>query len=254
MTAGEDERGLIEARDHDQQAAWSPAGDDTTVPERASTRVQPHFTASIYAPAMRPGTVTVDVLAFVRASLPDPPARVLEIGAGSGELAAALRELGHEVTAIDPQAETDGVEPVALLDLPAPDEPFDAAVAIVSLHHVTPLGRSLRHLAGLLRRGALLVVDEFDGWAYDEAAAAWWLSHSGVERAPGDLIADLREHVHPLGAIREALTSWFDIGVPVPGAYLYRWKLDPVLRAEEEALIAAGKLPATGARFVAVRR
>jgi len=34
----------------------------------------------------------VDVLAFVRASLPAPPARILEVGAGDGALAADLRE------------------------------------------------------------------------------------------------------------------------------------------------------------------
>jgi hypothetical protein len=40
----------------------------------------------------------------------------------------------------------------------------------------------------------------------------------------------------------------------VPGPYLYRWDLDPALRAVEEALVAQGVLPATGARFVGVRR
>ena len=45
------------------------------------------------------------VLAFARGVLPAPPARILEIGAGDGELAAALREGGHEVTAIDPKAQ-----------------------------------------------------------------------------------------------------------------------------------------------------
>ena len=46
----------------------------------------------------------------------------------------------------------------------------------------------------------------------------------------------------------------FDVGEEVPGAYLYRWKVDPALRDEEERLIAAGELPAVGSRFVAVRR
>jgi SAM-dependent methyltransferase len=196
---------------------------------------------------------TADVIAYVRSSLPGPPARVLEVGAGDGSLAAALRDAGYDVVAIDP-AGSDPVLPLALADYEAPPRSFDAAVAIVSLHHVVPLGHSLRHLAGLVKRGGVLVVDEFDGWAYDEPAATWWLSHSGVERAAADIIAELREHVHPLAAIREALTAWFDVGVPVLGPYLYRWKLDPALRGEEEELIAAGAIPATGARFVAVRR
>jgi SAM-dependent methyltransferase len=194
-----------------------------------------------------------DVVAYVRAALPGPPARVLEVGAGDGSLAAALRAAGYEVVAIDPAGE-EPVLPVALMDYEAPPRSFDAAVAVVSLHHVVPLGRSLRALAGLLKRGALLVVDEFDGWAYDERTAAWWFSHSGHDGTPAEQIAMLREHVHPLAAIREALSAWFEIGLPVPGPYLYRFKLDPALRSEEEALIASGEIVATGARFVAVLR
>ena len=41
---------------------------------------------------------------------------------------------------------------------------------------------------------------------------------------------------------------------PVPGAYLYRWYIDPELREEEERLIAIGGLPAVGRRFIATRR
>jgi len=198
---------------------------------------------------------TADVIAYVRSSLPGPPARVLEIGAGDGSLAAALREAGYDVVAIDPGNAADGVEQTALADYEAPPRSFDAAVAVVSLHHVVPLEHSLRHLAGLVRHGAPLVVDEFDGWAYDERAADWQLSHAGEQdHTTAEIIAALREHVHPLSAIREALTAWFDVGVPVLGAYLYRWKIDPALRGEEEELIARGAIPATGARFVAVRR
>jgi hypothetical protein len=54
--------------------------------------------------------------------------------------------------------------------------------------------------------------------------------------------------------IRAALAQEFHLGEPVPGPYLYRWELHPALRAVEEELIAAGELPATGARFVAIRR
>ena len=34
---------------------------------------------------------------------------------------------------------------------------------------------------------------------------------------------------------------------------LYRWKLDPELRDEEETGIAAGEIPAVGSRFMAMR-
>jgi hypothetical protein len=54
--------------------------------------------------------------------------------------------------------------------------------------------------------------------------------------------------------IRTELSPWFDVGEPVPGPYLYRWDLPADLRAAEEALIATGELPATGARLIGRRR
>ena len=71
---------------------------------------------------------------------------MLEIGAGDGELAAASRSAGYDVTAIDPKG-GDGILQVALADLDAPPRSFDAAVAMLSLHHVVPLGQSLRRLS-----------------------------------------------------------------------------------------------------------
>ncbi len=185
--------------------------------------------------------------------------RVLEVGAGRGELAASLSASGYDVVAIDPKAEDAHVLAVALADF-ASDEPFDAAVAVVSLHHVEPLEASARHLAALLRPGAPLLVDEFDVSALDERAATWWLAqrrargepeHDHQPETPLELIANMREHVHALDDVRTALEPWFELGDQVPGTYLYRWKLDESLRGEEERLVAAGELPRTGVRFVA---
>jgi SAM-dependent methyltransferase len=198
--------------------------------------------------------LAVDVLAFVCASLPAPPARVLEVGAGDGELAGALRGLGYDVLAIDPASEAAGVLPVALHELSEADASFDAAVAVLSLHHVDPLAESCRRLATLLRPGGPLVIDEFDVERYDERAARWWLEHHPHEHDPAEMIAGLREHIHPLRLVRAALAPWFALGEPVPGPYLHRWDLPPGLRGAEEELIAAGELPATGARLVGVRR
>jgi SAM-dependent methyltransferase len=194
-----------------------------------------------------------EVVAYVRAALPRPPARVLEVGAGDGSLAAVLTAAGYEVTAIDPKGEPP-VLAVPLLELDAPPRSFDAAVAVVSLHHVVPLGASLRRLSEVLRHGARLVVDEFDVDQLDERASDWWLRHAGVQRDPADHVAEMREHLYSVAQIRTELAAWFDLGESVPGAYMYRWKVDPALRAEEEQGIAAGVLPATGARFIAVRR
>jgi len=195
---------------------------------------------------------------FVRASLPPPAARVLEIGAGDGELAARLGAAGYEVVAIDPAGEG-AVLPVPLLELEEPHASFDAALAVVSLHHVEPLEPSCRRLAEVVRPGGTLVVDEFDVGLMDEAAAGWLLDRwreTGQERDrdPADMVAELRAHLHPLGTLRDELGEWFELGPVARASYLYRWYLGEEFREGEEELIAAGSLPELGARFTGTRR
>jgi SAM-dependent methyltransferase len=184
---------------------------------------------------------------------------VLEVGAGDGTLAAALAAGGYDVVAIDPDSGGEGVQAVPLHQLEAPDASFDAAVAVVSLHHVQPLARSCRRLADVLKPGAPLVVDEFDTERFDERAAAWWLAQRRAagaqhDETPAEHVAAMRGHIHPVSRVAEELAAWFDVGPPVPGPYLYRRHLDWALRPVEERLIAAGELPAVGLRFIATRR
>ena len=76
-------------------------------------------------------------LAVLRRLLPPPPARILDIGAGTGFLALPLAALGHQVTAVDlsagmlaqlrARAEADGLE-LSIVEATAespPDGPFD---------------------------------------------------------------------------------------------------------------------------------
>jgi SAM-dependent methyltransferase len=202
--------------------------------------------------------LTVELLAFVRSSLPPPPAQILEVGAGDGELANALNAAGYEVTAIDPAAEPGGpVQPIALIDV---DGRFDAAVAVVSLHHVEPLEASCAHLATLLEPGGVLVVDEIDSQIFDTTAATWWLGQRRAlgsrdeDLGPSEMVDDLRHHVHPVSRMMDALTPHFALGAPVRGPYLHRWNLPAALYAPELDLIAAGLLPPVGWRQVGIRR
>jgi SAM-dependent methyltransferase len=198
------------------------------------------------------------VASFVVGSLPPAPARVLEVGAGDGELAAALTSIGYEVTAIDPASSAAPVRPVALHELREPPGSFDAAVAVVSLHHVEPLAESCRRLGEVIRPGGTLVLDEIDVDRFDEKTARWWLDHRQADEEGvhdhAEVVAHLRHHCHRLGDLRAALGEWFALGEPVRGSYLYRWNLPPGVRELEEQLIAAGGLPAIGARLVGVRR
>jgi SAM-dependent methyltransferase len=202
---------------------------------------------------------SVDLRAFVRANLPEPPGRVLEVGAGAGHLARALDAAGYDVLAIDPRSEDEEVRAVALVDLAEPPASFAAAVAVVSLHHVDPLDESCRRLGELVEPGGTLVVDEFDVGAFDLGAAAWWLEQRAAigepqPQAAEELVADHREHLHPLERILEALEPHFELGPPLRGAWLHRWNLGDSLRAVEEEAIARGRLRAVGARLVGRRR
>jgi SAM-dependent methyltransferase len=200
-----------------------------------------------------------EVEAWVRANLPPPPARVLEVGAGDGTLARSLRTAGYEVTAIDPKSETPDVQPLALVDLPDPAHLFDAAVAVVSLHHVEPLAASIERLAAVMGQGAPLLLDEFDASALDERAAAWWLEQLRARgddepETPAEVVATMRAKVHSIDHLVRTLTRDFEVGEPERGTYLYRWRLDESLRPPEEQLVAAGELPPTGVRIIARRR
>ncbi|HET8607671.1 MAG TPA: methyltransferase domain-containing protein [Gaiellaceae bacterium] len=234
-----------------------PAGNPIELFE--PTRPEAAFTATHGHEHGHEPPVASDVATFVRANLPPPPARVLEIGAGDGELARTLAGAGYDVLAIDPEPRGAGVRACALHELDEPPASFDAAVAVVSLHHVEPLAGSVARLADSLKPGAPLVLDELDVAALDRTAAAWWIEQRCARGAdapddPDEVVAEHRAHLHPLERILEALAERFELGVPLRGAYLYRWHLDASLRPVEEELIARGRLPAVGARLLAFRQ
>lgn len=199
-----------------------------------------------------------DVAEYVFGALPPAPARVLEVGAGDGELAQTLASAGYDVVAIDPAGTSDHVRPVALHELREPAASFDAAVAVASLHHVEPLRESYRRLAEVVRPGGALVLDEMDVARFDERATGWFLEHREPdEHEPGtaaEILAWLRHHCHDLTTMRDALGEFFALGAPVLGPCLYRRARRLELRDEEEELIAAGRLPAVGVRILGTRR
>ena len=64
----------------------------------------------------------------------------------------------------------------------------------------------------------------------------------------------MRAHIHAVALLQTELAPWFALGEPVRGPYLHRWNLPPGLLEEEQRAIAAGTIPATGARLVGTRR
>ena len=126
---------------------------------------------------------------------------------------------------------------------------------MVSLHHVVPLGQSLRRLSEVLRHGARLVVDEFDVDLLDERAV-------GLVARPRTATTSSPPTTSPRCAstcTRSARSarSWrrgSTSASPSRARTSTAGRTGPELRDEEERLIAAGELPAVGTRFIAIRR
>jgi SAM-dependent methyltransferase len=208
--------------------------------------------------------------AFVRSWLPAPPARVLEIGCGDGELALALSQEGWRVTAVDPAApEGDPFIRGAIEALdPSEYAPFDAAVAVLSLHHLRDIQATLGKIHALLRPGAVFIVDEFSNEeSRHEATAEFYfhqrlaLLHTGQSHADngtglvyeGDSLEDLLsrlskrwEHIHEGRRLVSALESRFAVHESESGPFLFREGLDPSLEPLERRLIAKGGIRPVG--------
>lgn len=222
------------------------------------------------------GSTLAEVEGFVRSELPPPPARVLEVGCGTGELALSLSAGGWRVTAVDPRApEGEPFVRAAVEDLDAADhEPFDAAIAVLSLHHAGDMGAVLDRVRSLLRPGGVFVVDEFRKEHLSERPTAAFyyyqrlsLLHAG-RRGDGASgghdpdeasfeswyarVSEGRAGVHGEGDIVAALEERFATRSLSYGPYLFRHGLDAEVEPLERKLIEEGGIRPTGLRWVGV--
>jgi SAM-dependent methyltransferase len=204
---------------------------------------------------------------FAREHLPPPPARVLEVGCGQGELTTALVVAGWDVLGIDPLAPLgDRFRRIRLEDVDPAEEMFDAVLASHSLHHIRDLEHALDHVRALLRPGGALVLDEH-GWDLaDEPTLDWLygqrraLAAAGVGEAPASL-EELRgeweaEHLglHGAEALRTAVDARFEERVFVRTPFLHRLVGGVATEVLEQALIDAGAIQPLGFRFAGVAR
>jgi 2-polyprenyl-3-methyl-5-hydroxy-6-metoxy-1,4-benzoquinol methylase len=201
---------------------------------------------------------------FVLEQVGDPPARVLEVGCGEGELARALARAGHSVTAIDPRAPDGPIFRRVTIEEFSDPTRFDYVVASLSLHHVEDLGRALDMIAGLLHAGGTLVVVEFAWdridrataeWALERHSAAsssgkpsWWMRCCGGERCAAEW--DAKQGFHSSRRIRDELELRFVECHFEWVPYLYPALDEDTSEAVETAAIEAGDINATGFRYV----
>jgi SAM-dependent methyltransferase len=226
---------------------------------------------------MGPSAWNEDIAAFVTASLPAHPGRILEVGCGQGWLTHRLAGAGHDVRGIDPEApEGPLFERATLRDFRDPG-PFGVVVAILSLHHIDDLVGGLDKIDGLLAPGGSLIVVEFAWDRFDDATAEWCLERVPVEFDNGNWLhrrcAELRERVQegrPLHA-RESFRRWadaegFHASTEILPELRLRWAerlfswneylypdLDGVTEAEERAAIGSGAIQALSFRFMGLK-
>jgi 2-polyprenyl-3-methyl-5-hydroxy-6-metoxy-1,4-benzoquinol methylase len=116
------------------------------------------------------GRVRAAWTALLQDALPAPPARILDLGCGTGSLSVVLAELGHTVQGLDlsprmleraaAKARSHGVE-VALLEGdasgPRVDGPFDV---VLSRHVLWTVPAVLKRWTSLLTPGGRLILVE----------------------------------------------------------------------------------------------
>jgi len=143
----------------------------------------------------------VDLHALATRELPRPPARVLEVGCGKGELARTLAADGYDVLAIDPRAPKGPIFRRTTLEELRDEGPFDAALASFAIHHVDDLAVALDKLHSLLRRDAPLVVRDFAWDLVDEPTARWDYERLGRKGGFAEWCAE-HQHLHGFDAMR----------------------------------------------------
>ena len=127
---------------------------------------------------------------FLRDVAP-PPARALDVGCGTGALAARLAAAGYDVTGIDPSrgmldvmarraAAAQRVEGSAT-DMPFDDAAFDLAVSVATMHHIADpdsVRAALSEMVRVVRPGGRVVV-----WDHNPRNPYW---PSLMRRVPQD--------------------------------------------------------------------
>lgn len=124
---------------------------------------------------------TNHTVAFVQEYLPKTDIKILEVGCGHGEVAAALTQLGYQVTAIDLLPEN--IERAKALGVDAhvgdimtfgAENTYDAVLFTRSLHHIHPLDTALARVKTLLNEMGKILVEDFAIEQMDMKTANWF--------------------------------------------------------------------------------
>jgi SAM-dependent methyltransferase len=160
---------------------------------------------------------------LVAEALPPPPARVLDIGSGTGVVSLAMAQAGHDVTAIDPDptaielAERSAHRARAgrlvyhrsdVATWVADQACFDVIVTSRTLHHVSDPAEALQRIHGWLRPGGRLVCVDFLHDRFDGRDARWVAQVRGLLEAVGACCPDGRLPTDPAAAVERIEWEW----------------------------------------------
>jgi SAM-dependent methyltransferase len=215
---------------------------------------------------------------FVLGHIAEPSARVLEVGCGNGDLARALDNAGHVVTAIDPRAPEGRLfRPVRFEEFSDPG-PFDYVVSSLALHHIEDLEATVDKIADVLRPQGSLILVEFAWDRFDDATAGWALDRlpdtaedpSWLQRMLGEWdrakeVDDASievfcarwadaERLHSSRRMLTELSRRFHERLHEWTPYLYPELAGRVSEADEHAAIRARFINAIGFRYVGALR
>jgi SAM-dependent methyltransferase len=216
-------------------------------------------------PLLSPKELCVaQTMRFLDGALPKPPCRVLEVGCGSGTVAAQLAKRGYSVTGLDPSAEAaadcraQGVMAVEgdFLSFRGPD-PFDALLFTRSLHHIESPAKAAGHAHALLKPGGRVVAEEFAVERMDNETARWFYELCSLLEAAGMMRPDPgrdplaaspldrwfrdhehESHVHAGEDMLMALGTRFDMDRIESAPYLFRYFCERIEPSDRGARVA----------------
>jgi SAM-dependent methyltransferase len=209
---------------------------------------------------------------LVRAHLPSPPARVIDLGCGSlGGFVPLLHSNGYDAAGVDPRApDSTDYHRVEFEHLELPER-VDAVIASTSLHHVTDPANVIDRLTTTLENDGTLVVVEWAWEKFDEATARWCFQHLGQDeenwlgrlrdewtssgRGWQTFIGDwaTRDGLHRGEALLQLLDERFERRLLAFGPYFFP-DLADTSDADEQTAIAAGLIRATRIDWVGRHR
>lgn len=97
---------------------------------------------------------------MIRLAAPESGAKILDMGAGSGETVDILRDMGFDAVGIDKEPRSHSVEKGNFLSLPYPDGYFDAVISQCAFFVSGNVHKALDEAHRVLKRGGMLLLSD----------------------------------------------------------------------------------------------